>query len=86
MDSKTTLSNYLRKHALAARLGISPWTLDRLRTNPAFPQPTWINDSTPIWSVADVEAYLASRPRGGVSPSWTRPSTQKKKKKIRRAG
>ncbi len=82
MDSKT-LPNFLRKHALAERLGISVWTLDRLRKNPAFPQPVWLNDATPIWSTDEVDAYLSSRPRGGVSPSWTRPTTQKKK--LRRA-
>ena len=61
----------LRKRELARLLSVNPWTLDRWRkTNPTFPQPIWLSDTTPAWRLADIEAWLASRPKGGVAPSW----------------
>jgi predicted DNA-binding transcriptional regulator AlpA len=58
-DAITTI----RKRDLAARLGVSPWTIDRWRQQPEqnFPQPLWLSASTPVWRVEDVLRWMNER-------------------------
>ena len=58
--SKTKPSNngLWSKKQLADFLGVNP------------PVPIWLTDSTPRWVPAEIRAWLASRPRGGIAPSW----------------
>src|SRR5262245_9247202 len=62
----------LSKRQLAELLAVDPWTIDRWRNNPDFPAPIWISASTPRWRRKDIEAWIASRHRGGVAPDWRR--------------
>jgi predicted DNA-binding transcriptional regulator AlpA len=62
---------HIRKRQLAKLLTVSPWTLDRWRaTDPSFPQPVWLSDSTPAWRVIDIQDWLARRSKGGLAPAW----------------
>ena len=61
----------LGKRELADLLRVNPWTVDRWRrTDPDFPAPIWISKSTPRWRRKDIEAWLATRQRGGTSPAF----------------
>lgn len=75
MASQSNLPNHplqlLSKRQLAELLGVNSWTVDRWRkTNPDFPAPVWLSDSTLRWRRLDVERWLATRQRGGVGPQW----------------
>jgi predicted DNA-binding transcriptional regulator AlpA len=67
----------LSKQQLAELLGVDPWTVDRWRRpseatyDPSFPEPIWISNATPRWRRSEIEHWLATRQRGGLSPSWT---------------
>jgi predicted DNA-binding transcriptional regulator AlpA len=60
----------VRKRPLAKKLDVSPWTIDRWRADPdsQFPQPLWLSPTTPVWRVVEVEHWLSTRPKGGLSP------------------
>jgi len=74
----------LRKRELAQRLSVNPWTLDRWRrSNPTFPQPIWLSATTPVWFVAEIDAWLGSRPRGGLAPCWSRMAPKRFRKQIK---
>jgi len=61
----------ISKREFAALLNVNTWSVDRWRkTDPDFPSPIWISKSTPRWRRVDVETWLATRQRGGVSPEW----------------
>jgi predicted DNA-binding transcriptional regulator AlpA len=66
----------LSKQQLAELLGVDPWTIDRWRRPdepthiPDFPQPVWVSNATPRWRRVEVEAWLSTRQRGGLSPNW----------------
>lgn len=53
----------MRKQGVCARLGISPAHLDRLRAAGQFVQPVRLGAQAIGFLVADVDAWLASRPR-----------------------
>jgi predicted DNA-binding transcriptional regulator AlpA len=61
------------KQALARLLMIDPWTIDRWRKqHPDFPPPLWVTGTSPRWRRTEIETWLASRQRGGVSPDWNK--------------
>jgi predicted DNA-binding transcriptional regulator AlpA len=63
----------IAKRDLARLLAVNTWTLDRWRkSDPSFPEPLWLTDSTPRWRRVDVAKFLASRPQGGTSPDFER--------------
>jgi predicted DNA-binding transcriptional regulator AlpA len=67
------LDPMLTKREVADTLRVDPATVDRERKhNPKFPEPTWITDKTPRWFRSQIINYLASRPKGGISPDWTK--------------
>jgi predicted DNA-binding transcriptional regulator AlpA len=67
----TDADELLSKQQFASFLGLNPWTIDRLRkTIPNFPEPIWVTDKSPRWKKSEVQAYLDSRQRGGVSPEY----------------
>jgi predicted DNA-binding transcriptional regulator AlpA len=67
----------LSKKQLAALLAIDVWTVDRWRkSDPTFPQPIWVTNTTPRWRRADVEAWLSTRKKGGRSPAWDEQSNK----------
>ena len=69
----------LSKKALAQLLAVDPWTIDRWRRDdPDFPQPIWVTTTTPRWSRADVEEWLATRKKGGRSPAWDQQTNKPK--------
>lgn len=58
----------MRRKRTALHLGISLPTLDRIRADPAngFPAPIRLGGGQAIgWLTADIEDWLASRPRVG---------------------
>jgi predicted DNA-binding transcriptional regulator AlpA len=72
----------LSKRALASLLAINPWTLDRFRkSDPDFPEPIWISGTTPRWRKVEVERWLATRQKGGVSPDWTQSTTTRRRRR-----
>ena len=78
------------KQDLAALLDVDPWTVDRWRRpdedtyDPTFPEPIWISGATPRWRRVEIEAWLADRPHGGLSPNWTaRPRTRRRRRASR---
>ena len=67
------------KRDLATLLAVNPWTVDRWRrTDPEFPPPIWLNNSTPRWSRDEIGKWLSTRKRGGVSPD-SKPPPKKSK-------
>jgi predicted DNA-binding transcriptional regulator AlpA len=82
----------LSKQALAELLGVDPWTIDRWRRpdeptfDPSFPSPLWISGATPRWKRTEVEAWLSTRQRGGLSPNWQahpKPTHKNRKQQLR---
>lgn len=55
----------LRRKRVAEMLGISVATLDRLRADPSYnmPTPIRLGEQAIGWLCADIEAWLAARPR-----------------------
>lgn len=55
----------VRKRRLPALLGISTATIDRIRKDPSygFPAPVRLGEQAIGWLRADIEAWLAARPR-----------------------
>ncbi|MDO9504780.1 AlpA family transcriptional regulator [Hydrogenophaga sp.] len=55
----------MRKAHVAKTLGLSLSTLDRLRHDPlsGFPAPIRLGQQAIGWLVADIESFIASRPR-----------------------
>ena len=63
----------LSKRQLGELLHVNLWTLDRWRkTDPDFPAPIWLSNSTLRWRRVEVERWLASCRRGGVGPQYKR--------------
>jgi predicted DNA-binding transcriptional regulator AlpA len=66
----------ISKQQLSELLGISSYSIDRMRKpghptyDPSFPPVVWIGPSTARWRRTDIEAWLASRPHGGLAPDW----------------
>src|SRR5262245_23185346 len=76
----------LSKKQLAELLSIDPWTVDRWRkSDPTFPPPVWLSNTTPRWRRADIERWLATRKKGGRAPSWDQQSTRPARQSPRRA-
>jgi predicted DNA-binding transcriptional regulator AlpA len=77
-------SALLTKRNLAELLAVNPWTLDRWRKRDSdFPDPLWISGTTPRWRRTDVERWLESRPKGGLSPEWNRSTTIRRRRRRR---
>jgi predicted DNA-binding transcriptional regulator AlpA len=53
----------LQRPAVAALLGISPPTLDRLRRDDMFPRPVRVTPGRIAWRRDELLRWLASRPR-----------------------
>jgi predicted DNA-binding transcriptional regulator AlpA len=51
------------KERLCERLGVSPWTLQRMVRAAKFPAPIWLGPTTPRWRLAEVEAWQADPAR-----------------------
>jgi len=61
----------LTKREVAALVKCNAWTLDRWRRDrPDFPKPVWLSDVIMRWWRRDIEAWLLSRQKGGLSPAW----------------
>jgi predicted DNA-binding transcriptional regulator AlpA len=74
----------LTKQQLAELLKVDAWTIDRWRkrkSDPDFPEPIWISGTTPRWRRVDIERWLATRQRGGVSPDWTQSTTTRRRRR-----
>ena len=66
------IQSLLSKSQIAERIGVSIWTVDRIRErDPDFPPTIWLTDKTCRWESSAVEQWLASRPHGGKSPGWS---------------
>jgi predicted DNA-binding transcriptional regulator AlpA len=64
-------ADLLNKADLIELFGISQPTLDRWRKHDkTFPACRWLGPATPRWSRREIEAWIASRPAGGLSPAW----------------
>jgi predicted DNA-binding transcriptional regulator AlpA len=66
-------ADWLDKMQVARLLGVNAGSVDRYRrTDPSFPLPFWITATTPRWSRAEIEQWLASRPRSARAPAFER--------------
>jgi predicted DNA-binding transcriptional regulator AlpA len=68
---KDSDGQWLTKVGVGRILGLHPGSVDRYRrTDASFPAPRWISSLTPRWKRAEVEAWLASRPRSARAPAF----------------
>ena len=68
LQSARALSNQtlVRPREAAAMLGISRKHLYALADQPTFPKRIQVSDRVVAWRVADIEAWIDTRPQGGV--------------------
>jgi predicted DNA-binding transcriptional regulator AlpA len=78
-------TNYIRRKKVAEILGIHPNQLYAWVRLGIFPPPVWLNGrpyGPKAWPQSEVEAYLASRPRGVVqTPGLARHQAQQREAK-----
>ena len=55
----------LRHRDVEARTGLSTTTIYRLMKQDKFPRPVQVGPKAVRWPEAEIEDYLADRPRGG---------------------
>lgn len=74
----------MSKRDIAALFRVHTWTVDEWRRKSCgFPDPIWLSNTTARWRRADIEAWLVSRRRGGVSPDWDKRPTMRRRKRSR---
>lgn len=59
------MTDYLDSAAIAARLGIKPTSVHRMRSRGDLPEPDRMVGRTPTWRAATIDAWQASRPGHG---------------------
>lgn len=68
LKNEKTIDRMLRLSAVSERVGLSKPSIYRLIRDGAFPAPIQVGPRAARWPESEIEAYIASRPRGPSGP------------------